>query len=101
LRAIAQQIEEQEAKAKAPADLVGEVQGAVNQVIDNKVLGVLGKEGKGLQVSMETLQKSPELNRFTPEQLQESAVRLRDAGKVWRQEIGGGAHAVRYVVTLK
>jgi hypothetical protein len=101
LRAIAQQIEEQEAKAKAPADLVGEVQGAVNQVIDNKVLGVLGKEGKGLQVSMEALQRSPELSRFTPEQLQESAVRLRDAGKVWRQEIGGGAHAVRYVVSLK
>jgi hypothetical protein len=101
LRAIAQQIEEQEAKAKVPADLSGEVQGALNQVIDNRVLGVLGKEGKGLQVSMEALQRSPELSRFTPQQLQESAVRLRDAGKVWRQEIGGGAHAVRYVVSLK
>jgi hypothetical protein len=103
LRAIAKQIEAQEAKVpKDLEDLTGEVQASRNQVIDNKVLDVLGKVGKGgLQVSLETLQKSPELNRFTPEELQESAVRLRDAGRIWRQEIGGGAHATRYVVSLR
>jgi hypothetical protein len=88
LRAIAQQIEEEEAKAKVPADLSGEVQGALNQVIDNRVLGVLGKEGKGLVVSLQTLQKSPELSRFTPAQLQESAVRLRNSAKVHGHYVG-------------